>query len=215
MVAQLSNFSTDAPFCAGKGGALPHEGVLLRLTLGSELEYEGNLILPSLHSDLSPPLSKPGTVVGTFIDECQASQKLFGKFFGPDGHVLTAHALLGSMATPEDVAAMAEIVNSLAPTGHAPTVVAGMDTQIEFARGTTALIGDWVMSLRHHADGEKSLWFNTGQDAHLSGLLRSGAHHDQLSSKHAADVRGEWLGSINEDPPPKRRRSSVTSPAFP
>jgi hypothetical protein len=154
LAAQFTNFDAEGPLCVGGGSPLPKDGVLLRMTIGSELPWEGNLIIPAFDPQLA---SVPS--LGTFVDHCQASVRLFGMFFGPDGQLMTAHALIGSQTSSLDVDAMKSIVNSLAPTGHAPIVVPGVETV--FARGTDSNVGRWLMSLRHETSGGTSLWFRT------------------------------------------------------
>jgi hypothetical protein len=165
MVAQFTSFEVDAPLCLGES-SFPADGVLVRLTLGSESNYEESMVGPALDSSLRSPTVVDGAVIG-FVDDCGVERKLLAKFFGPDGHVLMAHVLVGPSAGDGDVEAVEILLNSLAPTGHEPISTGLVDEQIRFAEGTAVGIGRWVMSVRRYADeSERSLWLHIESAEH-------------------------------------------------
>jgi len=210
MVAQFTNFESTMPLCVGAGGTLPEDGVLVRLTVWTELEWEANLLIPTFDPILQPPRTRPGTEVGSYADECGAASKLFAMFYGPDGHILTAHALVGSQAPSDDLQELTRIVTTLSPTGHAPTVIPGFEVEIAFAKGSTAPIGRWIFALRYHPDGERSFWFRTeasgagffvqpgklvnwGMIGDPSGLIVVGLAPDEASDVTVVAENGEVL----------------------
>lgn len=141
VAAQFTNFGAEDLVCVGEGGTVPSGGVLLRLTIGAEQGWEESLVLPEMEPKLEEPRGS-----GSFVDECGAARKQFAMFFGPDGHLMTAHVLFGGSNTEADSEAVSSILRSLEPTGHAPSREPRVWMAV--AEGDAPSVGPWLISVQ-------------------------------------------------------------------
>lgn len=177
LAAQVTSFPRNSPTCVGgEGDSLPSDGVLIRFTLGWEQPAEGALTTPAFEPTLGP---EPEHIHP--IGACGSSERRFGMFFGPDGQLMTVHALIAPDASANDIKPLAEIVTSLAPTGGPTRFEPGIETA--FASGTSPEVGDWKMTLKNDVAGGTTVNFRTkefgwgvdvdGSNEHVHPLLIS------------------------------------------
>jgi len=185
IAAQLTNFGVEELVCIGGGEALPSDGVVVRLTIGSEQGWERSLVLPEMDPALADPVGP-----GTFIDDCGAEQKLFGMFFGPDGHQMTAHVLLGFEATTADRETASAIVSSLEPTGHEPAPEPPVWRV--FADGHDPVIGRWLMTFQPASGGRDDGIFFFSKDWTIGIPIDDGARN-ALTNGISSGPEGQLL----------------------
>jgi hypothetical protein len=160
VAAQFSTFQTPSLVCTTESTEpIPADGAVLRLTIGSELPVEGNLVRPTLESVI--PLAEPP---GEFVNDCSANQLLFAMFYGPDGQLMTAHYLAGENAPQGAQAAAERVLDTLRPTGEKPTKEPHVKTK--FVEGTDVGVGPWIMATDEESPGIRTLVFET-TDTHL------------------------------------------------